>query len=398
MAVAIEPRVTTAPVRAAARHMPALDGVRGVAILMVMFHHFTIISPVTGIERGLASAAAMGRYGVDLFFVLSGCLITGILIDSRSDPRYFRSFYTRRILRIFPLYYTLVFITFVIVPAASAALPPAAAATVRQYLEVGDWPWFVAFCSNFLIAIRDRYTNGLLDASWSLAIEEHFYLVWPALVFVLVRPARLWHTCVALIVAALVLRMWAWSAGWSRLQIYVVTLTRMDAVAFGALIAVSMRLPAAQWERCLEFARRWVAPTLAAVVALWLWGAMAYTATTMNTIGYTLVGLLGFQLVALAVPLERGGLVARFFNDSRLRFFGKYSYGLYMFQLPVKGALTILFFNQALASSAAPLAWQVLFYAVATVLTTAAALVSWHLLEKNILAMKDRVAPAFAAP
>ena len=65
----------------------------------------------------------MGRYGVDLFFVLSGCLITGILIDSRSDPRYFRSFYTRRILRIFPLYYTLVFITFVIVPAASAALP-----------------------------------------------------------------------------------------------------------------------------------------------------------------------------------------------------------------------------------------------------------------------------------
>ena len=71
----------TAALPGVRRHMPALDGVRGLAILMVMFHHFTIINPVSGIEHALASAAAMGRYGVDLFFVLSGCLITGILID-----------------------------------------------------------------------------------------------------------------------------------------------------------------------------------------------------------------------------------------------------------------------------------------------------------------------------
>jgi len=384
----------------ARRHMPALDGVRGVAILAVMFHHFTIVSPDGAVERSLASAAAMGRYGVDLFFVLSGCLITGILLDARHDPQYFRNFYVRRVLRIFPLYYALVFVTFVLVPAAAVALPAESAQTVRAYLNVGDWPWFVAFCSNFLIAVRDRYTNGLLDASWSLAIEEHFYLVWPAVVLAMATPARLRKACLAVIVIALLLRVAAWTAGWSRLQIYVVTFTRMDAVAFGGLVAVWMRSSGAGWTRLLAWARTWVAPTGVLIAALWLAGQMDYTATTMNTIGYTLVGIFGLQLVALAAHLETGGSIARFFNDSRLRFFGKYSYGLYMFQLPVKGALTLVFFNEGrLTAAGIPFLYaQAAFYVLASVLTTLAALASWHLLEKNMLALKDRFAPVYPAP
>ena len=372
------------------RHMPALDGVRGLAILMVMFHHFTIIRPGSGVEQALASAAAMGRYGVDLFFVLSGCLITGILIDTRDKAHYFKTFYTRRVLRIFPLYYLLVAVTFLVVPPATRLLSPDAARSVHAFLTPSDWPWFVAFGSNFLIAIRDKYTNGILDASWSLAIEEHFYLVWPAVVLAIVSLRRLRHACVGVMVVALLLRVAAWTAGWSRLQIYAVTFTRMDALAFGALVAIWMRSSADEWSGHLRQARLFGAALLAAIVVLWLTGQMEYTATVMNTIGYTLVGALGMQIVIQAVPRQPRPLVDRLFNNRPMRFFGKYSYGLYMFQLPVKGALTLLFFSEARMMSST-LLWQGAFYALAGTLTTAAALVSWYVLEKNMLALKNQI-------
>jgi peptidoglycan/LPS O-acetylase OafA/YrhL len=282
-------------------------------------------------------------------------------------------------------------VTFLAVPAATRLLARDAARTVNTFLTPSDWPWFVAFCSNFLIAIRDKYTNGLLDASWSLAIEEHFYLVWPALVLAVAGLARLRRVCLVVIGLALVLRMTAWAAGWSRLQIYVVTFTRFDALAFGALVAIGMRSPAADWSRHLRRAPALAVALLAAIVGFWLTGQMDYTATVMNTIGYTLVGALGMQIVVQAAPLETVSLAHRLLDNGPMRFFGKYSYGLYMFQLPVKGALMLLFFNRArLASST--LLWQVAFYALAGAATTAAALASWHLLEKNMLALKDRLA------
>ena len=311
---------------AAGRHLPALDGVRGLAILLVMFHHFTIVTPDLAATRALASAAAMGRYGVDLFFVLSGCLITGILIDSRHDAGYLQKFYVRRALRIMPLYYALVAVTFLVVPLASRTLLPAAAAqTVNDYVTLADWPWFVAFCSNLLIAIRDRYTNGILDASWSLAIEEHFYLLWPAVILAVVSLRRLRHVCLAVIGIALLLRIAAWSAGWSRLEIYAVTFTRMDALGFGALVAVWMRSPAQEWASRRRSAPAWSAALLAAIVVLWLTGQMDYGATVMNTIGYTLVGALGMAIVIQAVTPRPGGLIDGLFDNRPMCFFGKYS-------------------------------------------------------------------------
>ena len=98
-------------------YTPALDGIRGIAIILVLFHHFTILDPVTTASvHGSRFVALLGWSGVDLFFVLSGFLITGILIDSRGSDRYFTSFYARRTLRIFPLYYLIVFVSFVVLP------------------------------------------------------------------------------------------------------------------------------------------------------------------------------------------------------------------------------------------------------------------------------------------
>ncbi len=97
-------------------HTPALDGIRGIAILLVLVHHFTLFDPITTIGAWFGFFTLLGWSGVDLFFVLSGYLITGILIDARGSRRYFTSFYARRTLRIFPLYYLVVFLSFVVLP------------------------------------------------------------------------------------------------------------------------------------------------------------------------------------------------------------------------------------------------------------------------------------------
>jgi hypothetical protein len=160
-------------------HQPALDGVRGIAILLVLFHHFTVFDPITGVGAWLGFAALLGWCGVDLFFVLSGFLITGILIDARGSSRYFSSFYMRRSLRIFPLYFLVVFLSFVVLPRFPALHDVLAGPT-----DVVQWPYWT-YLVNFAIADRAQFLHGILDISWSLAIEEQFYIVWAVVVWAL---------------------------------------------------------------------------------------------------------------------------------------------------------------------------------------------------------------------
>src|SRR5512134_3284645 len=148
------------------------------AIILVLLHHFTVFEPTTTFGAWVEFAALLGWCGVDLFFVLSGFLITGILIDARGSNRYFSSFYARRTLRIFPLYYLVVFVALVLVPLSQ---------TLHRVL-VGPYPdpphlpcWL--YYTNFSIAER-RLVHGWLDIAWSLAIEEQFYIAWAVVVFI----------------------------------------------------------------------------------------------------------------------------------------------------------------------------------------------------------------------
>src|SRR5271155_565460 len=119
-------------------HLPVLDGVRGVAILMVMLLHFVgNVPPVDGIERAIVGVTNYGSYGVELFFVLSGFLITGILYDARNDPHYFRNFYMKRVLRIFPLYYGVLALVFFVAP----LIPLLQGATLNYLVERQAWAW-----------------------------------------------------------------------------------------------------------------------------------------------------------------------------------------------------------------------------------------------------------------
>ena len=109
--------------RPQAGFIPALDGLRGIAIILVMLHHFTYYRPTAGIDALIGNVVFFVWTGVDLFFVLSGFLITGILLDTRDSERYFTTFYARRTLRIFPLYYLVLFLAFVVLPKFPAVHP-----------------------------------------------------------------------------------------------------------------------------------------------------------------------------------------------------------------------------------------------------------------------------------
>jgi peptidoglycan/LPS O-acetylase OafA/YrhL len=232
---------------------------RGLAILLVMFYHMTITDPAGAgwLEHALVNTSALGATGVDLFFVLSGFLITGILFDTKQHHHYFRNFYIRRVLRIFPLYYAVLAFALVIMPALVAHVPQAHHKASRLLVSGSDWLWYASYTSNFLIAKAGAFRNGMLDVSWSLAIEEQFYVLWPPLVYCLSTKA-LKRACVGIVFFALVFRTAMWLAGYSWIQVYTVTPCRMDSLAIGGFFAVWVRTVSPQTTAVLRRARVWV--------------------------------------------------------------------------------------------------------------------------------------------
>lgn len=166
------------------RRLTSLDGWRGVAILLVFVRHYFLTTQVhSRLIEGTASLASAGWIGVDLFFVLSGFLITGILLDTRGHRHYFRNFYARRTLRIFPLYYGVLF--------GALALTP----LLHLHWQAGDVTHFL-YVDNISVQFNPALTRVPprinLDVMWSLAVEEQFYLLWPAIILLIAtrKPLR----------------------------------------------------------------------------------------------------------------------------------------------------------------------------------------------------------------
>jgi peptidoglycan/LPS O-acetylase OafA/YrhL len=231
-------------------HIPALDGLRGLAILGVMLFHQTVMAVGTGLEHAFVDLSHLLSSGVDLFFVLSGFLITGILYDSRGGSHYYRNFYARRFLRIFPLYYAVLFVALVILPYFSHP-------KLAKWSHVGGLGqvWYWLYLSNWSIALGGvGVRHGMIDISWSLSIEEQFYLIWPVMVQWFSR-RRLIGICVGLIATAFGVRLALRLAGAPIIWAMMLTPARMDDLAVGALIALLARgrgglaslVPAARW-------------------------------------------------------------------------------------------------------------------------------------------------------
>jgi peptidoglycan/LPS O-acetylase OafA/YrhL len=385
------PTQTEAGARVAAAlrgNLPALDGVRGLAIAGVLACHLGNAWPVRAPgDRLVLDGLGLGWAGVDLFFVLSGFLITGVLVDQLGAPHWWRGFLVRRALRIFPLYYLALALFGLFGPALGLIDP----------WTFGRWgAWYWAYLGNWAYAARQVIPP--LSHFWSLAVEEQFYLCWP-LVVLLARGRRLAWASAALVVASPALRAWiVLGSGWPVGSAFRVTPGRLDGLAMGALLAVAFRTPAG---RVLVLRGwRWAAALGAlGFAALGAPSRFDMHAAAMEIWSHSLLAVAFGGLVAGAVASAGAGeatpgALGRLLCSAPLRLLGRLSYGLYVIHYLVHvGALRALRARPAGAALLASRGGYLAYAATGAAVSLALAWASYHLLEKRFLALKDRLAP-----
>lgn len=355
-------------------HIPELDGLRAVAVSLVLLDHFGS----TGAFPSLWRVAPLGWVGVDLFFVLSGFLITRILLATRTDSGYYRNFYIRRTLRIFPVYYCVLALIFATILLYHHGV---------EYRRLAEWgnplgPW--VYLGNFQMALVGHIQPVLsLTPMWSLHVEEQFYLIFP----LIVRHVRR-QTLVKILGGALllspVLRLCLWHQYPTNPFVeYVLLPCRLDGLALGALIAVGV--PRVEVSRRILGAVS-LAAVLAAFVLLSTLGHRDWSSAFTRTIGYSLFPW-AFACCVLWTIRFRGRWPTNWLNTAPVQFIGKRSYAIYLLQFPVSGVFGALFGSMHFWSDEA-----VRFYFIAPT-TVAAAALSWRFLEAPVLRLKDRWAP-----
>jgi len=299
----------------------ALDGLRGLAILLVLLWHavFDQYSPSPVIHK-LLVIGKLSWSGVDLFFVLSGFLIGGILLDAKDSPSYYKTFYLRRAFRILPLYLVLLGIYFVIRPTLLGAW-------MRfQVTEVPALSLFT-FTQNFWMALP-KYFGGGIGATWSLAIEEQFYLLMPFLVRKL-RRTQLIFVLLAAVILAPVLRfgLIRFFPQWGCAP-YVLMPCRADALSLGVLCAILVRRPYL-YARVLPFVPWGIGILLVPLAWLTHHGHDPFS-KSIAILGYSLLALFYACWLLLAAA---GGLP--FLENRWLRNLGGIAYGTYLLHVPL---------------------------------------------------------------
>jgi peptidoglycan/LPS O-acetylase OafA/YrhL len=330
-----------APSNGPAKRIPELDGLRGLAISLVLICHYLQDGRV-GARHSVAARTGevlgLGTFGVDLFFILSGFLIGGILLNSRSSPRYYSTFYRRRFFRIIPIYYSWL-ILFGLVMLAAKKWGVAGGAdftTITPY-----WAYFI-FIQNYFqgsTAIQAFWLGPL----WSLAVEEQFYLLAPPLVRKL-SPARLVKILMGVLVFSLLLRLFLssfygadhdyWGINASTNWMF----CRADDLALGMLVATVWVNPQSR-RRLEEGVGLSYAGLYSCAIALLAmsWWFMKPDSFITATIGRTVIGF--FFVFLMIIPLtDKKGLLAKIFRWSPLRELGKVSYCVYIIHRAVNWA------------------------------------------------------------
>jgi peptidoglycan/LPS O-acetylase OafA/YrhL len=359
-----------------ARFRP-LDGMRGLAIIMVLAVHSFIYTGTSPLGRAIDTAARAGWVGITLFFVLSGFLITGILLDSSERPHYLRDFYARRALRIFPLYFAFLAVYLFVVP----FIPYASDRLAQPATSVYYWT-YLANMQEWLSGVPT--VRNPLGPLWSLAVEEQIYFLWPFLIVLFRRglPA-LWLT---LAVASFAFRAWTRLTAQSIEASYAWAPANVEAFAAGALVAWLLRHHHARLES-------W-APSAAVISGLGvatLWIVLGHfnfwsAPVQILTVGTSAAVLFFAASIGVAVTTSESSLFNRLLRLSSLRVFGKYSYAIYLFHSPI---MELLWPVQR--------AGAVVFAMSVTACSLAAAFVSWHVWEKPFLNLK-RHFPSSARP
>jgi peptidoglycan/LPS O-acetylase OafA/YrhL len=371
------------------RHVPALDGIRGLAIVAVLMRHVAYVFMQHGsITRWFLPVFQFGMWGVDLFFVLSGFLITGILIDTRAATNRARSFYGRRILRIFPVYYLTIAVVFV----GEHFSPWIKTAANLQNLP--DHLSYLFYFQNFIpMWHHGLYPESIIGPFWSLAIEEQFYLIWPMVVWRL-APRSIVKVCAVALCSTLALRLILVPNFGDGIWLYALTPTRADGLFVGAALAAIYRIRGEFSKPLLQGLTSAGCVCLAAVAIfapvneLWLTGQL------MSVIGISGVALLCGALIVFCLRYNEGRL-AKVFQLKWMRSLGKYSYGMYVFHLGIYYGVQYLLTNRFHVNYPLPTAYGLLYFAVLLGLTYGLAWLSFNYFESWFLGLKRFFEPVF---
>jgi peptidoglycan/LPS O-acetylase OafA/YrhL len=363
------------------KRIPELDGIRGAAILLIFITHWI------GLEGGsirmphqLRGLIMFGASGVDLFFVLSGFLIGGILLDAKDSENYFKVFYVRRFYRILPLYGVLCL--------WSVAVFHAPLST-HDWLFAGGAPWYayLTFGQNFWMAKLNSMNSSQLDATWSLAIEEQFYLVMPLVIRVVSRKLLPYVLCVGVLLAPL-FRIALWfglNPARRAMATYVLTPCRMDALLLGVLAALAVRNSIC-WDWLVANKRTLSAASITLGCGLLVFNRkLGFGSFGCASVGFTWIALFYLSLLLLAVTQR--GIVSRLFRLRPLTELGILAYGLYLFHGPMLGLV------YGLSGRASPKLIglsTIGLTSLSAILVLSFARISWLYFEKPLVALGHR--------
>jgi peptidoglycan/LPS O-acetylase OafA/YrhL len=352
-------------------YMPELDGLRAIAIAGVMAAHLYI------------PGFFLGGTGVNLFFVLSGFLITGILLDTKRRQGYFKNFYIRRSLRIFPIYYLML---------AAVALW-----SWWSRSAVSDFPFYLIYLQNIRLGLFEFHPPFpyFFNHTWSLAVEEQFYVVW-SLVVLRLRPRQLELVCVLAVPFALVCRFLVFSLTQNAVVTNLLLPAQLDALCLGALLAFTFR-ERSRLVSLLARAAPLITISTAAMIAaiVWhtgyehYWVGDYYLFGRSNFAFFTIFAVLFAALLTTALCFDSD--VSRALSWAPLRHIGKISYGLYLYHYPLFYGVDGLQHLESFAQLGIPEGgWNVL----KVLLAYGVALGSWRYVESPLLALKERFAPS----
>jgi peptidoglycan/LPS O-acetylase OafA/YrhL len=365
--------------------IPELDGLRGLAILLVIFYHYThgnLLTRSNGLAFYVQRAAGAGWSGVDLFFVLSGFLIGGILIDARGSQSFFQTFYIRRFFRIIPIYYSWIFLYIALVATAGAAIQARSFSgkVLPNGCEVYAHFLFIQNLVPFNFSAMPGIWGLWFSHLWSLAVEEQFYLIAPLMIAWL-TPRHLPAALAAIACCAPIVR----TALFSHLQKVDMTHImpfRADGLALGMLAAIAWRSPKVRLWLTTNIRLLYTsAGLLFSGYGLLCWYAPDSNSLAINSFGFTWIAIFYALLLLIALAGSNGWL-ARVVRMAWLREIGRVSYCMYIVHL-----IAALFFYSVLLREPPEIVTLpgACVAAVAAAVTYLAARLSWTLLEHPLV-------------
>jgi peptidoglycan/LPS O-acetylase OafA/YrhL len=354
-------------------YIKGLDGLRALAIILVVLHHSHFLPP----EGSLFGVTELLGSGVDLFFIISGYLITNILINLKGKSSFFKKFYARRFLRIVPLYFLVLAFAFFIVPNINLA-------QLDKLKNTTAWPYWT-FLSNYYIASIGRFQNGLVDLSWSLSVEEQFYVFWSLCVFFFSNKT-LKQIALGILFVSPILRFILIDQGVNLVAIHVMSITRMDTLMMGSLLALTLK------ERVVN-PRFYLCGFLSSLIILI--GLFQLPIPYLVSSYYTVLGVLFSCLVGYVIGQNKSatseeGYILKFLEFKPLALVGLYSYGIYLFHNPIQKALRVVVSHFNISQSLTPINMQLAFYFMVMAIAFILASISYHFYEAKWLKLKSK--------